>query len=105
MTASGDGSTTAPLVALSTRAHGESFSFGSLKEVLGRANEPRSGDKQAGLAPRSMREMAAAKDILLSHPLICASDEAKHVAKERHSSEQFVELGDEHERFGLPHFR
>lgn len=64
MTASGDGSTTAPLVALSTRVHGESFSFGSLKEVLGRANEPRSGDKQAGLAPRSMREMAAAKDIL-----------------------------------------
>lgn len=51
-------------MALSTRVHGESFSFGSLKEVLGRANEPRSGDKQAGLAPRSMREMAAAKDIL-----------------------------------------
>ncbi|MBM4777234.1 MAG: ethanolamine ammonia-lyase subunit EutB [Archangiaceae bacterium] len=51
-------------MAFSTRVHGESFSFGSLKEVLGRANEPRSGDKQAGLAPRSMREMAAAKDIL-----------------------------------------
>jgi ethanolamine ammonia-lyase large subunit len=51
-------------VALSTRVHGEHFSFGSLKEVLGRANEPRSGDKQAGLAPRSMREMAAAKEIL-----------------------------------------
>lgn len=51
-------------MALSTRVHGESFSFGSLKEVLGRANEPRSGDKQAGLAPRSMREMAAAKDLL-----------------------------------------
>lgn len=51
-------------MALSTRVHGESFSFGSLKEVLGRANEPRSGDRQAGLAARSMREMAAAKDIL-----------------------------------------
>ncbi|MER2561049.1 MAG: ethanolamine ammonia-lyase subunit EutB [Myxococcaceae bacterium] len=51
-------------MALSTRVHGEHFTFGSLKEVLGRANEPRSGDKQAGLAPRSMREMAAAKDIL-----------------------------------------
>lgn len=51
-------------MALSTRVHGEHFSFGSLKEVLGRANEPRSGDKQAGLAPRSMREMAAAKEIL-----------------------------------------
>ncbi|MBL8935514.1 MAG: ethanolamine ammonia-lyase subunit EutB [Archangium sp.] len=51
-------------MAFSTRVHGESFSFGSLKEVLGRANEPRSGDRQAGLAARSMREMAAAKDIL-----------------------------------------
>lgn len=51
-------------MALSTRVHGEHFTFGSLKEVLGRANEPRSGDKQAGLAPRSMREMAAAKDLL-----------------------------------------
>jgi ethanolamine ammonia-lyase large subunit len=51
-------------VALSTRIHGEHFSFGSLKEVLGRANEPRSGDRQVGLAARSMREMAAAKEVL-----------------------------------------
>jgi len=35
-----------------------------LKEVLARANEVRSGDKQAGLAARSMREMAAAKRVL-----------------------------------------
>jgi len=51
-------------VAFSTRIHGEHFSFGSLKEVLGRANEPRSGDRQVGLAARSMREMAAAKEVL-----------------------------------------
>lgn len=51
-------------MALSTRVHGEHFTFSTLKEVLGRANEPRSGDKQAGLAPRSMREMAAAKQLL-----------------------------------------
>lgn len=51
-------------MALSTRLHGEHFTFQSLKEVLGRANEPRSGDKQAGLAARSMREMAAAKSLL-----------------------------------------
>ncbi len=51
-------------MALSTRLHGEHFTFQSLKEVLGRANEPRSGDRQAGLAARSMREMAAAKSIL-----------------------------------------
>ncbi len=51
-------------MAFSTRIHGEHFSFGSLKEVLGRANEPRSGDRQVGLAARSMREMAAAKEVL-----------------------------------------
>jgi ethanolamine ammonia-lyase large subunit len=49
---------------LSTQLFGETFSFGSVKEVLARASEPRSGDRQAGLAPRSMREMAAAKWVL-----------------------------------------
>jgi ethanolamine ammonia-lyase large subunit len=51
-------------VSFSTRLHGEHFTFSSLKELLGRANEPRSGDRQAGLAARSMREMAAAKQVL-----------------------------------------
>jgi ethanolamine ammonia-lyase large subunit len=46
------------------RVHGDHFSFSSLKEVLARANEIRSGDRQAGLAARSMREMAAAKRVL-----------------------------------------
>ena len=49
---------------LSTTLFGEAFTFPSLKDVLARANEPRSGDAQAGLAPRSMREMAAAKWLL-----------------------------------------
>ncbi len=49
---------------LSARVHGEHFTFASIKEVLGRANEIRSGDCQAGLAARSMREMAAAKRVL-----------------------------------------
>lgn len=49
---------------LTTRVHGESFSFPSLKDVLARANEIRSGDRQAGLAARSMRELAAAKRVL-----------------------------------------
>jgi ethanolamine ammonia-lyase large subunit len=35
-----------------------------VKDVLARANEVRSGDRQAGLAARSMREMAAAKRVL-----------------------------------------
>jgi ethanolamine ammonia-lyase large subunit len=49
---------------LSTTLYGETFTFQDIREVLGRANEPRSGDVQAGLAPRSMREMAAAKWVL-----------------------------------------
>ena len=49
---------------LSTTLFGETYTFPSMKDVLARANEPRSGDVQAGLAARSMREMAAAKLVL-----------------------------------------
>jgi ethanolamine ammonia-lyase large subunit len=49
---------------LNTTLFGESFTFPSIKDVLARANEPRSGDRQCGLAARSMREMAAAKWVL-----------------------------------------
>ena len=49
---------------LSTTLFGETFTFPSVKDVLARASEPRSGDEQAGLAPRSMREMAAAKRVV-----------------------------------------
>ncbi len=56
-------------MALSTTLFGETFTFESVKEVLGRASELRSGDVQAGLAPRSMREMAAAKWVLAELPL------------------------------------
>jgi ethanolamine ammonia-lyase large subunit len=51
-------------VSFTARVHGEFFSFPSVKDVLARANEVRSGDRQAGLAARSMREMAAAKRVL-----------------------------------------
>ena len=51
-------------MALSTTLYGEVFRFESVKDVLARANEGRAGDRQAGLAPRSMREMAAAKWVL-----------------------------------------
>ncbi len=49
---------------LTTTLFGETHTFPSMKDVLARANEPRSGDVQAGLAARSMREMAAAKLVL-----------------------------------------
>src|SRR5688572_2480759 len=51
-------------VAYSAQVHGEHFTFRSLKELMGRANEVRSGDRQAEVAARSMREMAAAKRAL-----------------------------------------
>ena len=51
-------------MSLSTTLFGEVFSFPDVKDVLARANEPRSGDEQAGLAPTSMRQMAAAKRVL-----------------------------------------
>ncbi|MBX7117073.1 MAG: ethanolamine ammonia-lyase subunit EutB [Myxococcaceae bacterium] len=51
-------------MSFSARVHGEHFTFSSLKQVLAKANEVRSGDRQAGLAANSMREMAAAKWVL-----------------------------------------
>ncbi|MFT3843097.1 MAG: ethanolamine ammonia-lyase subunit EutB [Myxococcaceae bacterium] len=56
-------------MALTATVHGQSFTFPDVKDVLARANEPRSGDRQAGLAARSMREMAAAKRVLAGLPL------------------------------------
>ena len=44
--------------------HGEHFTFSSVKQVLARASEARSGDEQAGVAAASMRERAAAKLVL-----------------------------------------
>jgi len=49
---------------LSTTLFAERYSFPDVKDVLARANEPRSGDVQAGLAATSMRQMAAAKLVL-----------------------------------------
>lgn len=51
-------------MALSTTLFGEVFTFPDVKDVLARASEPRSGDRQAGLAATSMRQMAAAKRVL-----------------------------------------
>ncbi len=49
---------------LSTRLFGTHFTFQSCKEVLAKANEPRSGDVQARIAASSLREMTAAKQVL-----------------------------------------
>ncbi len=49
---------------LSTRLFGKTYQFKSIKDVLARANEARSGDVLAGLAARSEQERVAAKMVL-----------------------------------------
>src|SRR5258705_3075682 len=49
---------------LSTRLFGASYRFRSIKELVARANEARSGDELAGIAARSEKERIAAKNVL-----------------------------------------
>lgn len=49
---------------LATRLFGRSYRFRSVKDVLARANEARSGDELAGIAAASERERIAAKLVL-----------------------------------------
>src|SRR5208282_6747793 len=49
---------------LSTRLFGKSYRFKSIKDVLARANEARSGDELAGIAAASEQERIAAKMVL-----------------------------------------
>ena len=46
------------------RVHGRSHRFASVRDVLARANEQKSGDERAGIAARSHQERAAAKLVL-----------------------------------------
>ena len=63
---------------LAVRVHGRHHRFGSVREVLARANEPKSGDTRAGIGARSHQERAAAKLVLAeltlgdlrAHPVI-----------------------------------
>jgi ethanolamine ammonia-lyase large subunit len=48
---------------LGARVHGRHHRFGSVREVLARANEPKAGDTRAGIAARSHQERAAAKRV------------------------------------------
>lgn len=49
---------------LKTTMGGSTYQFGSLKEVLGKANEERSGDELAGVAASDLKERIAAKSVL-----------------------------------------
>lgn len=49
---------------LKTKLFGEVYQFRTVKEVLGKANEQKSGDRLAGVAAESVTEMVAAKEVL-----------------------------------------
>ena len=49
---------------LKAQLFGQVYFFKDVKEVLAKANEPRSGDVLAGVAPQSARERVAAKYVL-----------------------------------------
>lgn len=49
---------------LKTKLFGKSYQFCSIKEVLGKANEERSGDKLVGICAETVAERVAAKQVL-----------------------------------------
>ena len=62
---------------LKTKLFGKTYEFGSLREVMAKANEEKSGDRLAGIAARSAEERVAAK-VVLSH--ITLADLRNHPA-------------------------
>ncbi len=49
---------------LKTKIHGHTYQFSSIREVMAKANEEKSGDKLAGIAAESAEERVAAKVVL-----------------------------------------
>jgi ethanolamine ammonia-lyase large subunit len=54
------------ILILKTKLFGKTYEFKSLREVMAKANEEKSGDKLAGIAAQSAEERVAAK-VVLSH--------------------------------------
>lgn len=54
---------------LRTKLFGTTYEFGSIKELLAKANEQKSGDEQAGIAAHSAAERVAARHVLAEVPL------------------------------------
>ena len=54
---------------LRTKLFGKTYEFGSIKALLAKANEEKSGDRQAGIAASSVTERVAAKFVLSELPL------------------------------------
>jgi len=49
---------------LTTRLFGQSYTFSTIREVMGKANEPKSGDRLAGVAAATPQERVAARVVL-----------------------------------------
>ncbi|MDX9952465.1 MAG: ethanolamine ammonia-lyase subunit EutB [Anaerolineae bacterium] len=54
---------------LRTRLLGQTYEFGDIKELLAKANEEKSGDRQAGIAAATVTERVAARFVLAEVPL------------------------------------
>ena len=89
---------------------GERFAFADLRELLAKANEPKSGDALAGLAARSERERVAAKlalaDVRLSEivaePVIDPdADDVSRLIADAHDPHAFA--GDQPGEIGRAH--
>ena len=52
---------------LKTHLRGKVYEFKSLREVMGKANEEKSGDNLAGVSAESAEERVAAKEIGRAH--------------------------------------
>jgi ethanolamine ammonia-lyase large subunit len=59
----------------SVTLRGETFAFADLRDLMARANEPKAGDRLAGIAASSERERVAAKMALAEVPLHAFLDE------------------------------
>ncbi len=86
---------------LSTRLFGKSYRFASVRDVLARANEARSGDELAGIAARSEQERVAAKMVLAdltindlrNHPVVpYERDQVTRVVDDDIDSDEFARL-------------
>ena len=84
---------------LTTRLFGKSYRFKSVRDVLARANEARSGDELAGIAARSEQERVAAKMVLAD---LTINDLRNHpvVPYERDAVTRVIDDGLEREEFG-----
>ncbi len=86
---------------LKTTAFGTTFQFGSLKEVMAKANEEKAGDQLAGIAAESSQERMAAKLVLAdltladlrNHPLLPPEqDEVSRVIEEQVNEKIYSEM-------------